>query len=46
MLKAMDVKDLPKPVMMALRSKDRQSKNTVELLQWIKDLSPELRTEN
>jgi hypothetical protein len=28
MLKAVDVKDLPKPVMMALWSEDRQSKNT------------------
>jgi hypothetical protein len=32
-----DARNLPKPVKMALRSKERQSKDTAELLKWIKD---------
>jgi hypothetical protein len=45
MLKAIDTKDLPKPVKMALRTSDKQSKDTEELLQWIRDLNPGLHTE-
>jgi hypothetical protein len=42
----MNMKDHMKPVKMALRTRDRQSKDTGELLRWIKDLIPGLSTEN
>jgi hypothetical protein len=35
MLKAIDTKDLLRPVKMALRTRDKQSKDTEELLRWI-----------
>jgi hypothetical protein len=39
-LEAMGMKDLPKPVKMALRTKDRQSEDTAELVKRLKDLNP------
>jgi hypothetical protein len=45
MLKATDAKDLPKPVKMALRTWDKQSKDTEDLLQWIRDLNLGLHKE-
>jgi hypothetical protein len=44
-LRAIDAKDLPKSVKMALRTGDKQSKDTKEL-QWIGDLNPGLSTEH
>jgi hypothetical protein len=45
-LTVIDAKDLPKPVKMALRTGDKQSKDIKELLQWIGDLNPRLSTEH
>jgi hypothetical protein len=46
MLEAMDMKDLPQLVTMAVRTKDRQSKDTEELLKWLKDLNPGFYMDN
>jgi hypothetical protein len=45
MLTATDAKDIPKPVIMAFRTRVNQSKDTGELLHWIQDLNPGLHTE-
>lgn len=45
MVKATDTKDLLRPVKMILRTWDKQSKDTNELLQWVQDINPELHTE-
>jgi hypothetical protein len=42
----MDARDLPRPVKMALRTWDKQSKDTEKLLRWIRDLNPGLHTEH
>jgi hypothetical protein len=42
MLKAMDIKALPKPVKLAVSTKDSKSKDMVNVLQWIKDHNPVL----
>jgi hypothetical protein len=44
-LKATDVRNLPKPVKVALRIRDRVAQNQEELLKWIKNLNPGLHTE-
>jgi hypothetical protein len=44
-LKATEAKNLPKPVKVALRVKENIARNPDELLQWIKQLNPGLRTE-
>jgi hypothetical protein len=46
MLKAMDVRNLSQPTMMALRTKDRQSKDTAEPLKFIKVLNTGLHMKN
>jgi hypothetical protein len=45
-LKATDARNLPKPVKLALRIRDRDAHNQDELLKWIKNLNPGLHTEN
>jgi hypothetical protein len=45
-LKATDVRNLPKPVKMTLRTRDRIAQNQEELMKRIADLNPELRNEN
>jgi hypothetical protein len=45
-LKAIYAKHLPKPVKMALRTKDKVATGPEELLKWIKSLNPGLHTEN
>jgi hypothetical protein len=45
-LKATDSRNLPKPVKMTLRAKDKVAKSPDELLKWIKDLNPWLHTEH
>jgi hypothetical protein len=45
-LKAMNARNLPKPVKVALRTKDKVAKNPDELLKWIKNLSPGLHKEH
>jgi hypothetical protein len=45
-LKATDAKNLPKPVKVALRIRDRVAQNQEELLKWIKNLNPGLHTEH
>ncbi|PNF16032.1 hypothetical protein B7P43_G04600, partial [Cryptotermes secundus] len=45
-LKATDARNLPKPVKVALRTKDKIDQNQEELLKWITDLNPGLHTEN
>jgi hypothetical protein len=42
----MDTRNLPKPVKMALKMKDKVAKCPDEPQKWIKDLNPELHTEN
>jgi hypothetical protein len=44
-LKATDARNLPKPVKVALGTKDKVGKG-YELLKWIKDLKPGLHTEH
>jgi hypothetical protein len=44
-LKATDTKHLPKPVKMALRTKDKVAAGPEELLKWIKSLNPGLHGE-
>jgi hypothetical protein len=46
LLKAMDARDLPRPVKMAIRTWDKQSDDTEELLRWIRDLNPGLHMEH
>jgi hypothetical protein len=45
-LKATDAKHLPKPVKMALRTKDKVATGPEDLLKWIKSLNLGLHTEN
>ena len=45
-LKAIDAKHLPKPIKMALRTKDKVATGPEELLKWIKSLNPGLHMEN
>jgi hypothetical protein len=45
-LRAIDTKDLPKPVKMSLRTGDKQSTDTKELVQWIGDLNLGLSSEH
>ncbi|PNF41280.1 hypothetical protein B7P43_G01460, partial [Cryptotermes secundus] len=45
-LKATDARNLPKPVKVALRTRDKIAQNQEELLKWIADLNPGLHTEN
>jgi hypothetical protein len=45
LFRSTDARNLPKPVKVALRS-DRIAQNQEELLKWIVDLNPGLRTEN
>jgi hypothetical protein len=45
-LKATDARNLPKPVKVALRTRDRVAQNQEELLKWIKNLNPGLHTEH
>jgi hypothetical protein len=46
MLKATDARNLPKPVKVALRTRDKVAQNQEELLKWIADLNLGLHTEN
>jgi hypothetical protein len=39
-LKAMDARKLPKPIKVAIRTRDKVAKSHEELLKWIKDLNP------
>jgi hypothetical protein len=45
-LKAVDARNLLKPVKVALRTRDRVDQTQDELLRWIRDLNPGLHTEN
>jgi hypothetical protein len=45
-LKAMDARNLPKPVKVALRTRDKVAQTQDELLNWIKNLNPGLHMEN
>jgi hypothetical protein len=45
-LKAMDDRKLPRPVKVALRTKDNAVKSSEELLKWIKNLNPGLHTKH
>jgi hypothetical protein len=45
-LKAVDARNLPKPVKVALSTRDRVAHTQDELLRWIRNLNPELHTEN
>jgi hypothetical protein len=45
-LKATDVRNLLKPVKVALRMKDKVAKSSDELLKWIGDLNRGLHTEH
>jgi hypothetical protein len=45
-LKSTDARNLPKPVKVALRIRDRVAQNQEELLKWIKNLYPGLHTEH
>jgi hypothetical protein len=45
-LKATDARNLPKPVKVTLRMKDKVAKSPDELLKWIKDLNPGLHMEH
>jgi hypothetical protein len=42
----MGSRNLPKPVTVALRTKDKFVKSPDELLKWMKDLSPGFHTEH
>jgi len=44
-LKAIDAKNLTKPIKMALRTRDKLSFVPEELHQWLKSLNPGLHTE-
>jgi hypothetical protein len=45
-LKATDARNLPKPIRMALRIRDKVAQNQEELLKWVKNLNPGLSTEH
>jgi hypothetical protein len=45
-LKATDARNLPKPIKMALRVRDKVAQTQDELLRWIQHLNPGLHTEN
>jgi hypothetical protein len=45
-LKVTNAKNLPKPVKVALRTRDNIAKSPEELLKWVKDLNPGLHIEN
>ncbi|PNF26441.1 hypothetical protein B7P43_G16453 [Cryptotermes secundus] len=45
-LKATEARNLPKPVKVALHTRDKVVQNQEELLKWIADLNPGLHTEN
>jgi hypothetical protein len=45
-LKATDARNLPKPIMVALRIRDKVAQNQEELLKWVKNLNPGLNTEH
>jgi hypothetical protein len=45
-LKAKDARNLPKPVKVALRTRDKVAKTQDELLNWIKNINPGLHTKN
>jgi hypothetical protein len=45
-LKATDARNLPKPIKVALRIRDKVAQNQGELLNWIKNLNPGLNTEH
>jgi hypothetical protein len=45
-LKVTDARNLPKPVKVALRTRDKIAKSPEELLKWVKDLNPGLHVEN
>jgi hypothetical protein len=45
-LKAIDDKNLPKPVKMALRTRDKFFLVPEDVLQWIKSLNPWIHTQN
>jgi hypothetical protein len=45
-LKATDARNIPEPVKVALRIRDRVAQNQEELLKWIRDLNPGLHTEH
>jgi hypothetical protein len=45
-LNATDARNLPKPVKVALGTKDKVANSPDELLKWIKDLNPGLHTEH
>jgi hypothetical protein len=45
-LKATDTRNLPKPVKVALRTRDKVVQTQDELLKWIKNLHPRLHTKH
>jgi hypothetical protein len=45
-LKVKDTRNLPKPVKVDIRTKDKVAKSPEELLKWIMDLKPGLNTEH
>jgi hypothetical protein len=45
-LKATDARNLPKPVKVTLRTRDKVAQTQEELLTWIKNLNPGLNTEH
>jgi hypothetical protein len=45
-LKATEARNLPKPVKMAFRVRDKVAHTQDELLKWIKNLNPGLHTEH
>jgi hypothetical protein len=45
-LKATDARNLPKPVKVALRMREKVAQTQDELLKWIKNLNPGLHTEH
>jgi hypothetical protein len=45
-LKATDARNLPKPVKVALRTRDKVAQTQEELLKWTKNLNPGLHTEH
>jgi hypothetical protein len=45
-LKVTDARNLPKPVKVALRTKDNVAQTQDELLTWVKNLNPGLNTEH
>jgi hypothetical protein len=45
-LKVTDARNLPKPVKVALRTKDNIAETQDELLTWVRNLNPGLNTEH